>query len=666
MDPGPQTRSDLIASLARATQARHVLVGTGQRLLGVAAGGPGPRAVTLDRTGVATIFDVSTGRRLPLPDALAALNRAGVAAAAFSPDGTTLALGGSLPGSSRQGEVVFVDPVTLTPVHAPMVTPAPVAALGYGVGSLAVLTADGSAVVVDTTTLRRVGALIAARLDGAVAIGIDGHARWVSAEGPFKVWDVPSGRQLPLPPGPVGALAPDGSVIALVDASRGNEIHLLARANGRVVRVLAGPTAPLEAVAFSADGTRLAAGSDDGSATVWDVASGQPLTTLNGHDGRVNAVAFAPDGRTLVTAGFDGRAVVWDLTAAGAGLGDAAGTLADIPAQVLSQSYVSLSNASGRVLVGEPSGAVIIAAVRSGRDLASFPAAHPGGVNDAEMSRDGLVGATAGSDGTIRLWDLARGRPYEPVPSLRPSSLPASVAVSPDHRVVAWGDLTGAVTAASLIDGRILWHRQLDHAQPNGTAGGVLITAFSPDGRTLGASVSHVATALLPAGGAGPVRLLHAADNNTTAFAFSPDGGRLVTGDSDGSARVWNLATGDGTDLGGGGSAASGTIYGAAYDPGGDTVAVWAYDGSVRLWDGTTAESLGPSLTADKSGAAVAGSWQGDGALVTLQADGVVRRFLVSVSALTARACAIVGRAFTQAEWDKYLHGVDGARVCSP
>ena len=194
----------------------------------------------------------------------------------------------------------------------------------------------------------------------------------------------------------------------------------------------------------------------------------------------------------------------------------------------------------------------------------------------------------------------------------------------------------------------------------------MLITAFSPDGRTLGASVSHVATALLPATGTGPVRLLHSADDNTTAFAFSPDGRRLVTGDSDGSARLWNLATGDGIDLGAGGSAASGTIYGAAYDPGGDTVAVWAYDGSVRLWDGTTAESLGPSLTADKAGAAVASSWHGDGALVTLQADGVLHRFLVSNSALTARACAIVGRTLTQAEWDRYLRGVDAARVCSP
>ena len=95
-------------------------------------------------------------------------------------------------------------------------------------------------------------------------------------------------------------------------------------------------------------------------------------------------------------------------------------------------------------------------------------------------------------------------------------------------------------------------------------------------------------------------------------------------------------------------------------------MAVWAFDGSVRLWDGATAASLGPSLTAAKSGAAVAGAWQGDSALVTLQADGLMRRFLVSDSALTARACAIAGRALTHTEWEQYLRGEQGVQACAP
>jgi WD40 repeat protein len=199
---------------------------------------------------------------------------------------------------------------------------------------------------------------------------------------------------------------------------------------------------------------------------------------------------------------------------------------------------------------------------------------------------------------------MTSGHAYRPLPSVRPRSSPASVAISPDHRVVAWGDLTGAVTAALLTDGHVLWRRQLDRAPAGGTAGGVLILSYSPDGRTLAASVSHVGTELVPATGAGGTRILHAADNNATALAFAPDGRHLVTGDSDGSARLWDLDTRSGIDLGTAGSPASSrTIYGAAYDAGGDTVAVWAFDGSVRLWDAQTGDPVGPSLTAPQSGA---------------------------------------------------------------
>ena len=51
----------------------------------------------------------------------------------------------------------------------------------------------------------------------------------------------------------------------------------------------------VNAVAFSPDGTRVATGSGDGSARVFDAATGAELARLD-HDGPVNAVAFSPDG----------------------------------------------------------------------------------------------------------------------------------------------------------------------------------------------------------------------------------------------------------------------------------------------------------------------------------------------------------------------------------
>ena len=65
-------------------------------------------------------------------------------------------------------------------------------------------------------------------------------------------------------------------------------------------------------MAWSPDGKRLATGSDDKTAKVWDAASGQELLTLRGHDRAVESVAWSPDGKRLATGSDDKTAKVWD------------------------------------------------------------------------------------------------------------------------------------------------------------------------------------------------------------------------------------------------------------------------------------------------------------------------------------------------------------------
>ena len=76
---------------------------------------------------------------------------------------------------------------------------------------------------------------------------------------------------------------------------------------------LTGHDAGVRTVAWAPDGRRLASGSDDGTARVWDPDDpGRPAVLLTGHAGSVWSVAWSPDGRWLATADSDGTLRVWD------------------------------------------------------------------------------------------------------------------------------------------------------------------------------------------------------------------------------------------------------------------------------------------------------------------------------------------------------------------
>jgi WD40 repeat protein len=74
-------------------------------------------------------------------------------------------------------------------------------------------------------------------------------------------------------------------------------------------------------VAFSPDGSTLAAGVTDGTVWMWNLADpAHPalIATLTGPQGHMFSVAFAPSGRTLAAASNDGTVHLWDTTPAAA------------------------------------------------------------------------------------------------------------------------------------------------------------------------------------------------------------------------------------------------------------------------------------------------------------------------------------------------------------
>ena len=199
------------------------------------------------------------------------------------------------------------------------------------------------------------------------------------------------------PPGRVSAVAfaPDGATLA--SAGDDGTVKLWDPATGHELRTLTGHQGGVSAVAFAPDGATLASAGNDGTVKLWDPATGRQLRTLTGHRGWVAAVAFAPDGATLASAGDDGTVKLWD-PATGHELRTLTGHPGLGPRRRVQRPTARPSRSAGQRRDHQAVGS-------RDRPPAAHPHQPPGGVRAVAFAPDGATLATAGNDGTVKLWD---------------------------------------------------------------------------------------------------------------------------------------------------------------------------------------------------------------------------------------------------------------------
>ncbi len=202
-------------------------------------------------------------------------------------------------------------------------------------------------------------------------------------------------------------------------------------------------------------------------------------------------------------------------------------------------------------------------------------------VHSVVFAPSGKWFATAGSDGTVKLWETPPPRVKATLRGHENSVL--SVAISPDGKILASGSQDGTVKLWDVATGKERTTWMLNQA--------TVALAFSPDGKSLATGYGSGNLRLLDVATGKDRMVLEGGRSNNAgggpgllamSVAFSPDGKLLASGRYDRTVKLWDVANGKERSSFEG---HKGPVFSVSFAPDGKTLASGSGDGTVRFWD---------------------------------------------------------------------------------
>ena len=224
----------------------------------------------------------------------------------------------------------------------------------------------------------------------------------------FKVWHIGKTDAVPIgeftSPVELGrrtfAFADD----RIAFGGKGGTLYLWDFKHSEKPRSFIGHTEHVWSVAFSPDGNRLASGSSDHTARLWDVETGEEIATLPlDKPCTTMALAFSPCGN-MIAGGMFGEHRLW--------CAESLTTLFTISHPQTQKPYALAFSPCGKYLAsgtwwqdGMEKMAIRLWNVATGENIHTFWG-HTTDVQSLAFSSDGTLLASGGFDGTILLWDV--------------------------------------------------------------------------------------------------------------------------------------------------------------------------------------------------------------------------------------------------------------------
>jgi len=347
----------------------------------------------------------------------------------------------------------------------------------------------------------------------------------------LRVWNVADGKEvskIALASAPTGLAVSFNSEQAAV-ATDDKLIRIYQLADGKLVSTLSGATDRVTQVEFSRDGQKVLASSMDGFARVWEVKSGQHMQHFSRHSGAVSGAAFTADHRTVVTAGAD----------------------KSIRIEPFSMQLAHVADEKQ--------------------------------ISDVALTSNGALLATAGSDGSVKIWNSGNGAPVRALTGGHVGAV----------RAVAWSANGQQVASAGSDKSVVIWQENLGKMQRKETLPAAAVQlVFSGDGSKLVAACEDQAIRVFNATPPNPLpaepapleisQTLSGHAGAISSLALLADHKTLVSASLDGTIKSWSAASPTFIANFGG---HSGQIYGLSYSPDGKMLASAAYDKTIRLWD---------------------------------------------------------------------------------